>query len=175
MMLREFFPIASRVSPASLRPVSATATKKTLFEFRSDFDARIHAGIQRVLAKAWQAVPDPMAEEDRFKIAKRNAQDEIARLSPSIKRQAERISKRRSGNRLKCPVKPTKVPRHKTGHRARKATCFQHVQRLSSHEPVTNTMTSSTLLTQPELAATCDSLRQRGRDRDPATRALAQC
>ena len=56
-------------------------------QLRSALGERIQAGIERVLAEAWEAVPTETAEGDRFKTARREAAEIISRLSPHIKRQ----------------------------------------------------------------------------------------
>ena len=56
-------------------------------QLRSDFDERIEAGIDRVLALTWEAIPLETTEEDRLRTAKRKAADIISRLSPQIRRQ----------------------------------------------------------------------------------------
>lgn len=55
-------------------------------QLRSDLDERIKAGIERVLTRAWESVPNDNAE-DRFMIAKQKASKVISGLSPKIKRQ----------------------------------------------------------------------------------------
>jgi hypothetical protein len=56
-------------------------------QLRSQLVERIQIGIERVLTEAWEAVPDATPAEERFKVARRCAQESIARLSPHIKRQ----------------------------------------------------------------------------------------
>jgi hypothetical protein len=44
-------------------------------------------GIARVVKEAWDAVSHDTAPEERFKTARRNAENSISRLSPYIKRE----------------------------------------------------------------------------------------
>ncbi|MBU1050621.1 hypothetical protein KKG90_11435, partial [Candidatus Bipolaricaulota bacterium] len=89
-MLREFFN-AMQPAPARSRrntsPSAPSAESAKLLGLRNDLEESINAGVERVLTQAWQSVPADTAEEDRFKIARRNAAQEITRLSPRIRRQ----------------------------------------------------------------------------------------
>ncbi len=71
----------------STRPVAKLAEGVKALQQHSDLEDRIKVGIERVLTQAWKSVPADIAEEDRFKMARRNASQEISRLSPNIKRQ----------------------------------------------------------------------------------------
>ena len=53
----------------------------------SDIAGMIEAGIDRVVLQAWKNVPADISEDERFRIAKRNASKIISTLSPKIKRQ----------------------------------------------------------------------------------------
>jgi len=89
-MLRKFLNLArpSRLradTPKNAKPTLAVDMKPQ--QQLSDFDARVKAGIDRVLREAWEEVPPEMAEKDRYKSARRYAAQAISRLSPHIKRQ----------------------------------------------------------------------------------------
>lgn len=56
-------------------------------QWRSPLEEKIKTGIERVLREAWDKVPEDTALEDRFKVARRKADDSINGLSPHIKRQ----------------------------------------------------------------------------------------
>lgn len=58
-----------------------------LGQLRSDLEEQIKFGIERVLIKAWEAVTDNTAAEDRFRIARQAASQVISGLSPKIRRQ----------------------------------------------------------------------------------------
>lgn len=77
-------PIRARIL-ASPSPKPVESVK--LQQLQGDLDERVKVGIERVLTQAWKTVPADIAEEERLKMARRNASQEISRLSPSIKRQ----------------------------------------------------------------------------------------
>jgi hypothetical protein len=88
-MLRRTLTRPSRLRVDTL-PTSAKTTPTVdtrLQQPLSDFEARVKAGIERVLKEAWEAIPSDMGEEERYKVARRNAARAISRLSPHIKRQ----------------------------------------------------------------------------------------
>lgn len=68
-------------------PPVATPSDVRLDQLGRQFEDKLQAGIERVIAEAWKAVPSDTAPENRFQVAKRLAQDSISRLSPHIKRQ----------------------------------------------------------------------------------------
>jgi hypothetical protein len=76
--------------PIPQPPQSApTVDDSKPLQLRSDLDERIRVGIERVISEAWQAVPHTTPAEERFKIARRSAQESIERLSPHIRRQVD--------------------------------------------------------------------------------------
>lgn len=88
-MLRQFLkptpaPILARILAS---PSTKPAESVKLQQLQGDLDERVKVGIERVLTQAWKTVPADISEEERFKIARRNASQEISKLSPSIKRQ----------------------------------------------------------------------------------------
>lgn len=94
-MLRDFL---SPVSPPRQRqepfaPSSAPKAdaiadaRQLLSRLSGEHEERVKAGIERVLAEAWKAVPISTAQENRLNVAKLKAADVIKRLSPSIRKQ----------------------------------------------------------------------------------------
>ncbi|KAF0215358.1 MAG: hypothetical protein FD174_4155 [Geobacteraceae bacterium] len=107
-MLRQFLkptpaPIHARIL-ASPAPKPEESVK--LLQLQGDLEERVKVGIERVLTQAWKTVPADIAEEERFKIAHRNASQEISRLSPSIKRQVGAYFETQKWEPLK-----TRIPR----------------------------------------------------------------
>lgn len=88
-MLRKFFepaPAPMRAKLIAPPPAKPAASVKPL-QLRSELHERIRAGIEKVKAQAWNGVPADISEEERFKIARRNASKIISTLSPHIRRQ----------------------------------------------------------------------------------------
>lgn len=95
-MLRDFLNPAPR---PSLRPKQYTSPPATEApsvndlrpaQLRSKLPELVNAGIERVLAEAWEAVPDDTPPNDRFKLARRIATQIIPRLSPKVRREVGR-------------------------------------------------------------------------------------
>lgn len=88
-MLRKFFEPAPAPMRAKLiaPPPAKPAESVPPLQLRSNLEERIQAGIERVKAQAWKGVSSDIAEEERFKIARRNASKIISTLSPHIRRQ----------------------------------------------------------------------------------------
>ncbi len=62
-------------------------SRQLLSRLSGEHEERVKAGIERVLAEAWKAVPISTAHENRLNVAKLKAADVIKRLSPSIRKQ----------------------------------------------------------------------------------------
>ena len=87
-MLRQFLKPAPAATRARLvAPPAKPAESVKPLQLRSDLEERIQAGIVRVLEQAWKGVPVEITEEERFRIARRNASKIISTLSPHIRRQ----------------------------------------------------------------------------------------
>ncbi len=76
---------AAYVPPPAPKAPRVDDTKPV--QWRSPLEEKIKTGIERVLREAWDKVPEDTALEDRFKVARRKADDSINGLSPHIKRQ----------------------------------------------------------------------------------------
>ncbi|MBV6498941.1 MAG: hypothetical protein CJBNEKGG_01171 [Prosthecobacter sp.] len=91
-MLRDFLspapPPRPRAKPYNPPPApkSPPVDDTKPIQWPSPLEAKIKTGIERVLREAWEAVPEDTGPEDRFKVARRKADDSINRLSPYIKR-----------------------------------------------------------------------------------------
>lgn len=72
------------IAPPPAEPAKSVSPLERL---KSNLEERIQAGVDRVLAQAWKGIPVEMSEEERLRIARRNASKIIATLSPHIKRQ----------------------------------------------------------------------------------------
>ncbi len=88
-MLRKFLKPVPAPTRARLVALSPSKTEESVkpSQLRSNLEARIQVGIERVIAQAWKGVPFDISEEERFQIARRNASKIISTLSPQIKRQ----------------------------------------------------------------------------------------
>ncbi|MDT7555502.1 MAG: hypothetical protein QOI16_4598 [Pseudonocardiales bacterium] len=92
-ILREFFtptppprPRAKQNTPPPPPQKVAPVDDTKPLHLRSALTDKIQAGIERVITEAWAAVPPQAAAEDRFKLARKNAEVSVSRLSPYIKR-----------------------------------------------------------------------------------------
>ncbi len=93
-MLREFLnPVprpqrrARQYTPPPPPPRKAAPVDDTRpLQLPSTLSGKIQVGIERVITEAWAAVPPDTAAEVRFKLARKNAEISVSRLSPYIKR-----------------------------------------------------------------------------------------
>jgi len=92
-MLREFLRSAThppaRARSYNLPPgaMAPNANDTRSVQWRSPHEEMVTIGIARVVKEAWDAVSHDTAPEERFKTARRNAENSISRLSPYIKRE----------------------------------------------------------------------------------------
>jgi hypothetical protein len=91
-LLREFLNAnphrrAQTTPPARDRRPRVVSPSDKALEIHSSLDAKVQAGIERVIAEAWKAVPTDTVPETRFKVARQQAMQSISRLSPYIKKQ----------------------------------------------------------------------------------------